>query len=226
MPRPQLRYLTDLPLFKSLTDREGEQIAEACCRKSLHENTLVQIEGQTVGFLGILLCGRGRAGLFHADGRELVLHHLFARDCFGDTAILGSPHSPYTVICTGGTELLLVGLELVRAVAQRNHKFASAVVAAAERRQQEAHDRLRLLAFERGEERVAGYLQSLAARCSAAGMNGESIPPSVTHQMIADNCALTRETVSRAVSRLQQSGRIRKTRDGWHVAGVGTTARR
>lgn len=226
MSRTPLRYLTDLPIFKSLTDREGEEIAEACCRKSLPTDTLVQIEGQPFGFLGILLCGRGRASLFHSDGRELVLHLLFSRDCFGDTAVLGSADSPHTVICTGGTELLLVGLDPLRAVAQRNHKFAKALAAVAERRQQEAHDRLRLLAFERGEERITGYLQSLAVRCGAVGLNGESIPLAVTHQMIADNCGLTRETVSRAVSRLQQSGRIRKTREGWQVAGAEANTRK
>ena len=78
--------------------------------------------------------------------------------------------------------------------------------------------RLKLLVFEKGEQRIVGYLQSLAARHGATSQNGAIVPIALTHQTIADNCGLTRETVSRAMSRLDESGAVRKTDQGWFVA--------
>ncbi|MFN0055520.1 MAG: Crp/Fnr family transcriptional regulator [Planctomycetales bacterium] len=223
MSTPPVQYLTDLPLFASLSEAEARRVAAACCRRSIASELIVQSEGQPAGWLGIVLCGQARISLFHSDGRELVLHLLFAGDCFGDTTVYGPRESPFNVICGGGTELLLVSLDKLREIAGKNPAFIRDLYEAALARQRALQTRLRQLAFERGEGRIVAYLQSLSLARRKQGSGAEGLPVPLTHQTIADNCGLTRETVSRALSRLQERGEVVRTRQGWLVKSPPST---
>ena len=67
---------------------------------------------------------------------------------------------------------------------------------------------LRLLGLPDAETRIRAVLAHISSIYGIKDVRGTMIPFKITHQEIADFSALTRETVSRLLARLSQSGEI------------------
>jgi len=67
---------------------------------------------------------------------------------------------------------------------------------------------LRLLGQPDAETRIRAVLAHISSIYGIKDVRGTMIPFKITHQEIADFSALTRETVSRLLARLSQSGEI------------------
>lgn len=211
------QFLNDLPLLRELTDDEVQQISTAAVRRNVSRNMVVQQVGDAVPYLGFILCGRGRESVSGPDGRTAVVRYLRGGDLFGEQALISSRPSPVTIECRRGTEVLMVGAETLRRLLSKSTILAAGLAQVLANRVSWHQRRLELMLFARGEERLVAYLQMLRDKPTDAAGPTPQESPGLTQEEIAADCGLTRETVSRLLARLRESGRVQRTQTGWLV---------
>lgn len=157
-------------------------------------------QGEPCHGFWVVESGALRASMVTPEGRELVL------DVLGRGDPVGLPHqaiSPCTVRTLGPSRLRPVGRDdaaaLLIARDARLTSFASE------------------LAWLDVPARVDRRLRDLAARFGRKDRGGTSVPFTLTHDEIAAMVGTSRESVSRAVHRLLDEGRIEVPRRGRYV---------
>ena len=208
------QFLNDLPLLCELTESEVERISRAAVRRRLSSDLLVQRAGEPASFLGFVLSGRGRE-ILTGEGGAAAVRYLRGGDVICEYSLFCRAGAPTSVELHRGTELLMIGAEALHSLLNDSPRLNGSLARIVAERETELRRRLQLLLFTRGEERIFGYFQLLAQERSTDPQGGLALD--LTHEQIAADCGLRRETVSRLLARLRESGRVTRTQHGWRV---------
>lgn len=214
-------YLTDIPIFKSLTDEDTELILKNSVRKKFPANCVIHLEGQPAGFFALLTHGKAQTLLLCEDGREILLNFYKPGDFFGEMNIAEAGVWPYSVRTLSPTQMIFISLEIIKQLTQKNGGFAISFVAHLSAKLNRAQNRLRDTIFERGEGKIIKYFAHIASEIGVPEEEGIFIPEKLSHQVIADSCGLARETVSRLLRNLQLNGLLIRKKNGWQISGTG-----
>jgi CRP/FNR family transcriptional regulator/CRP/FNR family cyclic AMP-dependent transcriptional regulator len=101
---------------------------------------------------------------------------------------------------------------------RKSPDLAIAVIQELSRRIRSVNEQASSLSFQRVKERTMGLLERLAKDPSADGER--LVTPILTHQQIADMVGTSRETVTRVVKDLKQTGWLRQEGKRYNVAGA------
>ena len=122
----------------------------------------------------------------------------------GEVAALQGRPYPASAQAVGETEVLGIRREELLAFLGRRPEVSLRIVGVLGGRLRDAHDRLRDMAGERVDQRIARMLLMLSSKL------GNTLP--FTRQEIADMAGVTTETAIRVMSRLKDGGIIRSVR--------------
>ena len=196
--------LRNVPLFRGLSEAEiGILAEEATIHRFRRDARVIIAEDQGDTFF-VIAKGKVKVCLSGPDGREVILTMLGPGDFFGDMSLLdGHPRSA-NVTTVEPSELLAlrrmdflglvsedpqIGVELLRTIAARLRK---------------ANHQIAGLSFLGIVDRVCDVLLGLFDQQGEETAEGLVIHNRPTHQMLADMTGATRETVSRAIHRLEE----------------------
>jgi CRP/FNR family transcriptional regulator len=137
-------------------------------------------------------------------GKEFLIAVFGPGEVFGEVAVFDS--APYPASAQAAEETCALGVrrEDFLSFLSQNPPVSLKVINILGKRLREAHNRLRDLAGERVEQRLAGILLMLHSKL------GPTLP--FTRQEIADMSGTTTETAIRVMTRLRDSGIIRSSR--------------
>ncbi len=203
-------------MFRSLEPREVERALSASFRQDFPAGAIVQLEGQPSRAYVILVSGRADAVLTQEDGREILLRILRPGDSFGATALSDALASPWTIRTAEVSEFVFIPRDRIVALMRENVAFAMDLLSLVARSLLDVQTRLRSLLASGGSEKILCYLRELAEIGDPA-TGGRHLGEKIGHQVIADACGLSRETVTRLVGRLCRQGRLERTTAGWWI---------
>lgn len=157
----------------------------------------------------LLLSGQLLANRFSATGHEIGYRRLAPGDHFGELAALdGGPRS-INIVAVADARVAVLPAATFHALLDTEPALARQLLAGLAGRVRELSDRL----FEAGaidtRGRVAAQLIRLAVANDASG-DGATLAPAPTHAELAALVGGQRETVTRALSQLADSGVIAK----------------
>jgi len=149
------------------------------------------------------------------DGREKILDFLESGSFMGEMALLErgprsasvKTRSPVRVLALSRTDLI--------ALLRKSPDLGLAVIQELSRRLRSVNEQASSLSFQRVKERTIGLLERLAKDPTDDG--ARLVTPSLTHQQIADMVGTSRETVTRVVKDLKESGWLRQEGKRYHV---------
>lgn len=145
-----------------------------------------------------------------ADGREIVLEVVAPGELFGAVvAIEGRPY-PATAIAAEDGRVWRLPASVAQDLCRRYPTLRNALMEQVTARLRSAHERLRSVALERVEQRLARALLALAAKIGVE-KDGRKLL-SVTRQELADMTGTTVESAIRVTSRWQSDGLIGSAR--------------
>ncbi len=212
-------FLGSVPLFQDLPP---EAIEEATNRLNLRQHPpdkLLLIEEDWGNSVYLVVQGWVKIRTYNYDGKEITLNILGAGDIFGEMALLlSSPRSTdvlsLTAVVIGSLPAddfmalvkssYLVGLNLAKMMAKRL---------------QQVNRRLRMRQAD-SVARLVDVLLFLAEGRGKSSAVGVAIPM-LTHQELGSLCGLSRETVTRSMSKLEKKGIIeRPDRDSIYVPNL------
>jgi CRP-like cAMP-binding protein len=201
-----------LELFGDLpADALGEVLALARCR-SLARETRVFNQGDGEVRAHALLEGSARIVQSGSDGAHVVIRFIGPGDMFGAMALFTNRHYPADAeTMTEAVEASWSEADLL-ALMNRYPLIAINALAIAGKRLQEAQERLRELATQPVERRIAHMLLRFAAQFGRKAADGRTIGIPLRRRDIADICGTTLYSASRVLTAWEKQGLL-ATRD-------------
>ena len=193
-------------MFRGLNGCDLTGLLGQAREKAIARNSVFFHEHDAATHCHLLISGRVKLVQATLDGTQVVTRFIGPGDVFGWAQILGAPVYP------GSAEAMLDSVALtwdggaMRDVLLSSPRLAVNVLEMVGGRLREAQERLRELATERVERRVARALLRLAAQSSQEIPEGLLIGFPVSRQDLAETTGATLHTVSRILAGWEQAG--------------------
>ncbi len=191
-------------IFSSLNSDEMAELVNLAVERSFRPEEFIFWEGDAPEWFYIVAEGKVKVLKHSSAGKDFIIAFFSPGEMFGEVAVFGD--RPYPASAQAVMETRVVGLKREDFLSFLAHQpqVALRIINVLGERLRDAQGRLRDLAGEKVEQRLAGILLMLSARI------GLTLP--FTRQNIADMAGTTIETAIRVMSHLRERGIIHSVR--------------
>ncbi len=204
MQHKQTRILANTPIFSSLNNDELNELANLTSERSFMSNEFVFWEGDDAHWFYILTEGKVKVIKHSSSGKEFVIAFFGPGEMFGEVAVFENKPYPASSQAVTETRVLEIKRDDFLSFLANRPQVALKIINVLGGRLRDAQNRLRDLASERVEQRLAGILLMLSTKL------GATLP--FTRQDIADMAGTTTETTIRVMTNLKNREIVRSTR--------------
>ena len=204
MSTARVEILKQSLIFSSLNESELIELAEFASERRFEPGEFVFWEEDAPDWFYIIAEGRIKVLKHSSSGKELIIAFFSTGEMFGEVAVF--ENKPYPASAQAVTKTRVFGIkreDFLRFLAGRP-QVALRIISILSGRLRDAQGRLRDLAGERVEQRLARTLLMLSSKL------GTTLP--FTRQEIADMAGTTTETAIRVMSHLRSREIIRSAR--------------
>lgn len=221
--KPRSQSLRGIPLFRSLPDPVLDEICELLIERKFPKNATVFEEGAGGDYMYLIQSGQVKVTKMSEDGREKILEIFEDGDFFGEMALVERAPRSAAVKTTRPSVLLALSRGAFLSLLRENPELPLEIIRELSHRLRETSSEVRALLFERVEERTRGVLRRLAT--TEPDASGRRSTPPITHQQLAERVGTSRETVTRVLKELRESGWLEQEGKRYLIlgtAGVGS----
>jgi len=187
-----------------LNDDELGELANLAIERSFVPNEFIFWDGDAPEWFYIITEGKVKVLKYSSSGREFIIAFFGPYEMFGEVAVFENKPYPASAQAIAETKVVGVKREDLLSFLANRPQVALKIINVLGGRLRDAQSRLRDLAGERVEQRLASVLLMLSAKL------GLTLP--FTRQEIADMTGTTTETAIRVMSHLKDRGIIRSIR--------------
>ena len=191
-------------IFSTLTEDELAELAGLATELTLVLDEFVFWEDDSPDWFYMVAEGRVKVVKYSSQGKEFIIAFFGPGEMFGEVAVFQNRPYPASAQAVTEAKVLRIGRPDFLSFLARRPEVAMRIISVLGGRLRDAQGRLRDLAGERVEQRLARTLLMLSAKL------GSTLP--FTRQEIADMAGTTTETAIRLMSNLKDRGIIRSTR--------------
>lgn len=195
----KLAYLTEMEIFRDLTEQEMEWVDSVTTMVSYPKGEVIFRPEETGEVLYLLKKGRVQISRLSPDGKRFVLATLGQGAIFGQMPILGQTMYDSFAEAKDECALCVMTRPDVERILTTKPKVALRVIESLAKRLSEAEARLEDLAFKTIAGRVASLLLRLAEE------HGSTIA-GYTHQDLAEMIGSYRETTTQTLNNFKAKG--------------------
>jgi CRP-like cAMP-binding protein len=191
-------------IFSGLSDEELAELSDIAVERSFETGEFVFWDGDPSDCLYVLAEGKIKVLKHASSGKEFIIAFFGPGEVFGEVAVFENKPYPASAQATEPTTVLGIDRESFLSFLTKRPEFALRIMYVLGGRLRDAQNRLRDIAGERVDQRIASILLMLSSKL------GHSLP--FTRQEIADMSGTTTETAIRVMSRMRKEGLIRSVR--------------
>lgn len=203
-----LKLVDTIPIFSCLRSVDKNRVNQIITRKQFRKNSVILMEDDSKNFMYIIISGRIKVVRTSADGKEQILVIRNKGDFFGELTLLDGKSQPATIVALEDATVGLISKTDFEQYFMRDAKILKQIVSMLCERLRESWVMLKVLGLTTAEARVRAVLAHMSSIYGIKDVRGVLIPLKLTHKELAEFTALARETVSRLLTRLCQSGEI------------------
>ncbi|MGD8398097.1 MAG: Crp/Fnr family transcriptional regulator, partial [Anaerolineae bacterium] len=193
---------------------ERATLVRRMVRRAHERDDYLFFEGDRATWLFFVASGRVKMIKHSESGRETILATFGPGDVVGEVGVLAGETYPATAQALEPSVTLALPRDDYAALVHDHPGLAWALIVELGRRLQRAHERIRSLAVEKVERRVARVLLRMANTTGERLADGAvRITVQLTRQDLADMAGTVVETAIRTMSKFQKQGLV-DTRDG------------
>jgi len=201
--------LARMDLFLSLTPPALTEVAKRGQVQRLTQGTLLFAQGAPADRCHALIEGRMRITQSGAEGDQIIVRFVGPGETFGTVALFTDRRYPAEATAVVDSIEISWPESTLLELIQRHPRIALNLVKIAGSRLREAQERLREVATQRVDQRIAHALLRLAHRdATPEGKANAAIEFPVTRQDLAEMCGATLYTVSRVLTAWEKAGYI------------------
>ena len=195
-------FLRSVALFAGLTDEERIVLARVLVERRYAPGEVVLPEEETGRCVYVVREGRVKVSRWLPSGRELILAYHDPPEHFGEMALLDGRTAPATVTAVSSSAVVLLDRIHFDALL-RTPNFARALLQVLCGRCRDAWSQLEILNQREPDARLRMALHRLCQSHGRKDPEGVRIDLRLTHRELANIVGVTRETATRALSRLE-----------------------
>ncbi len=199
-----MQILRNSSIFSSLNDDELAELAGLATERSLTPDEFVFWDGDAPEWFYIVAEGKVKVLKHSSLGKEFIIAFFGPGEMFGEIAVFENKLYPASAQAVSETKVVRVKRDDFLSFLGNRPQVALKIINILGGRLRDAQNRLRDLAGERVEQRLASVLLMLSAKL------GSTLP--FTRQEVADMAGTTTETAIRVMSQLKDRGIIRSVR--------------
>jgi len=203
---PDLEILERTELFRGVPVTAVRDAQAASFRKRVAADEIVLRQGDAATTLYVVIVGRLRAIQTTADGQQIIVRYLGPGEVVGYTVLAGRDRHPGTVVAVDDTHLLGWTEAAIKELMTKHSSIAMNAAALMGERYHEMQIRLRELATERVEQRIAHTIVRLSRQAGRRTARGIEIAIPLSRQDLAEMSGTTLHTVSRTLSAWEEQG--------------------
>lgn len=203
-PTAKAELLRQSIIFSGLKNDELAELASLATEGHFAPEQYVFWEGAAPDWFYIVAEGRIKVLKHSSLGKEFIIAFFGSGEMFGEVAVFEGKPYPASAQAVVETKVLATKGEAFLSFLASRPQVALRIINVLGGRLREAQGRLRDLAGERVEQRLARILLMLLAKL------GPTLP--FTRQELADMTGTTTETAIRVITRLKSQGLIRSVR--------------
>jgi CRP/FNR family transcriptional regulator, nitrogen oxide reductase regulator len=200
----QIDILKNIPIFGTLSLECLTRLSRITGIRKLKTDHTLFWEGDAPDYFYIVQRGRIKILKHSSRGKEIIISFFGVGDMIGEVAMFDDKPYPATAQATELTEVFCIERQAFLNLVTEFPEITLGIIRTLSGRLRDSQSRLRDLATERVEQRVANILLMLS------GKLGDSLP--FTRQEIADMIGSTTETTIRMMSQLKERGIISSMR--------------
>jgi CRP-like cAMP-binding protein len=202
-PRERLAagVVAKLPLFQQVSRAHLGEVLRHAQTLYFRRGQVVARRGEPVPGLYAVAYGMVKLALRGATGAERVLRLVGPSQTFGEVVLFLQKPLPLDVVAVVDTRLVLIPAAPLLALMDSDPHFGRSLVASLCQRVHALVCEFEATTMHGATERLAAYLESLAASPEAARV---TLP--AAKKLIAARLGMTKETFSRALHELAQAG--------------------
>lgn len=197
-----------LPIFAAMEDTELDDVLVGALSRRYAAGEAVFEQGQAASHFYVLLHGRLKVQQITADGQQIIVRMVNPGDLFGIAMALQRTDYPGTAVAASESLVLAWPMELWTPLVARHPVLAVNAMQTIGQRLQEAHARVREMATEQVERRVAHSVLRLVQQSGIKEELGIRVDFPVSRQDIAEMAGTTLHTVSRIFSAWEAAGLV------------------
>jgi len=185
-------------IFSGLEEGELAELSGIAVERSFGPGEFIFWDGDSAEWFYVVAEGQVKVLKHSSSGKEFIIAFFGPGEMFGEVAVF--ENKPYPASAQAAADARVLGIrreEFISYLAQ-HPEIALRIIYVLGGRLRDAQARLRDIAGERVEQRVAGVLLMLSAKL------GSELP--FTRQEIVDMAGTTTETAIRVMSRLKEGG--------------------
>jgi CRP/FNR family transcriptional regulator len=198
------QILRNFSIFSSLNDDEFSELADLSIERSFMPNEFIFWDGDTPEWLYMVTEGKVKVLKYSSLGKEFIIAFFGPGEMFGEVAVFANKPYPASAQAVAETKVVGIKREDFLSFLANRPQVALRIINVLGGRLRDAQSRLRDLAGERVEQRLASVLLMLSSKL------GLTLP--FTRQEIADMVGTTTETAIRVMSHLKDRGIIHSVR--------------
>jgi CRP-like cAMP-binding protein len=193
-------------VFSNLSQEDLADIAKRFKAREYQRGDILFIEGEPAR--AYFIVGDGQVKVFQssADGFEVILHMLGPGELVGAFPTLGEGTYPASAQAFTDLVAYSISSEAFNTILEDHHIVAVNLLRFATRVLQASHEKLREMATERVEQRIARTLARLANQIGRQTEEGILIDAPLTRQDLAEMTGTTVFTVSRTLKSWERQG--------------------
>jgi CRP-like cAMP-binding protein len=204
--------LKDLAAFADMPASEVDDILRAAQIRRVAKGSALFEQDDPARAFFVLVEGRLKVTQLTPDGQQVVIRYIGPGEMFGCVAVSGQSSYPGTATAVGDSLALAWAANAAGDLIEHHPKFGARILRSIGGRVREAHTRLREMATERVERRVARTLLRLAHEAGRRTENGVEIDMPLSRQDVAEMTGTTLYTVSRILSAWENDGIVESGR--------------
>jgi len=210
VPAPTIdkAVIRPLPLFAALAEADLDDVLAGAVSRRYGIGEAVFEQGQTAGHFYVLLNGRLKVHQVTPAGQQIIVRIVNPGDLFGIAKALRRPDYPGTAVAAAESVVLAWPMERWDSLIADYPSLAVNVMQTVGSRLQDAHTRIREMATEEVERRVAHAVLRLVQQSGKKEAGGIRVDFLVSRQDIAEMTGTTLHTVSRIFSAWESAGLV------------------
>ena len=206
MPTLHRSLIQSFPLFSAMTDMDLDDVMARAKALRIPKGMAVFEQGQQASAFYVLLQGRLKVVQVTPDGQQVVIRFVVPGDIYGIAKALNRPDYPATATAIVDSVTLAWDMTIWDEFMARHPTLARNVMKRMGRRVQDAHTRVKEMATEDVERRVAHALLRLVEHSGREVEQGVLVDFPVTRQDLAEASGTTLHSVSRILSAWEDAG--------------------
>ncbi|MHB8126396.1 MAG: Crp/Fnr family transcriptional regulator [Desulfitobacteriaceae bacterium] len=198
--------INKVPFFKGLAAKDIKNIVDISSERIFPKGSTLFVEGQESDGLYIIITGLIKVFILSKDGREKTFAILGEGDIIGEMTLFGCAIRSATLQTMEQTTIMVIKREDFKRVLTEIPYLAQRIIELLSNRLRQANHQIEDLVFLNSRSRVINNLVQLARdRGKMVAAGNIQITFRLTHAELASLMGVSRETVTKVLSELQDS---------------------